>query len=918
MAKFKPQYRRLLFIDRKIREGGYPNCVSLGAEWEVSAKTIQRDIDYLRDELEAPVAYDRLRHGYTYTEPSYSLPAIRVSESDLFSVCVAETVLRQYRNTPLFRKLSSVFQRVRDSLPDKTAVNPAWLSEHILVFPEPATRIDPAVWDTLARAIHDNRRVRIRHRSPRGKGMEELERTVDPYYLVSYRGEWYLSGHCHLRRSIRTFGVSRISEAAVLDEASAPTPGMTASRMFGDQFGIIWKDAFHKVRIRFTAGMAPYIRERQWHPAQRIKEERKGGLVLEFTTNHLNEVKDWVLSWGEGATALAPRILVARVRSSLRAAAANYRRLSLAVVTCALAATCRAAPVADPAEAWREVGLLTNAVPGFRVLDLPAGSGTVTLRAEQSLTADRLRGLQLDPAPPRLGTPGATFRELTAHLESRTNLPYVARGIRPFRFRYFDAEFHYDGQRQTTWPICEYAATHGFNRLSLYRVNPADWGHLPPGTDWAKVSSYPWSGWFKARNLEPNRWDKLAEAVEAGQTLIPEGRMKPIPGFSRYMVDLEFGGLLPLEDLRQQPWYPARSNEAARTAFERRYYAGYALAFSEPGRAAHRDGWKVVSIYAWQSFRRTWYGLDPRIRLDLSVPWVRQFIDGIYDAYDIIHLDGYCYEWSPRNAAFTLLTSDEGLAYAGSRPMSKPVRLYFSTVVLNRPACGPWLRVQPLPDEEVRAIVALQGFTGADGIVQWCFAGGSDPTRPPDLAEFARRPLATNVVQVGRAFRAPDESGGTREFRRYDFLRILSVDTNAATARFIGIRPDTPLEEQPPGREQVCSLSCADLTAALRAVSEPVAAYVEGLALIRALEYTLRHGEPRRDTDMRRAWEETLPIVRRVRLGTLHVLATYDPAVVHGRPARPLTIPDFDGRRGLTLTVPADDQIRLFLLQSPR
>ena len=55
MPKFKPQYRRLLFIDRKVRDGSYPNCPSLAREWEVSVKTIQRDIDYLRDELGAPL-----------------------------------------------------------------------------------------------------------------------------------------------------------------------------------------------------------------------------------------------------------------------------------------------------------------------------------------------------------------------------------------------------------------------------------------------------------------------------------------------------------------------------------------------------------------------------------------------------------------------------------------------------------------------------------------------------------------------------------------------------------------------------------------------------------------------------------------------------------------------------------------------
>ncbi|MFH0879874.1 MAG: WYL domain-containing protein, partial [Lentisphaerota bacterium] len=284
MQKFKPQYKRLLFIDRKLKERSYPNCVSLAGEWETSAKTIQRDIEYLRDQLDAPIAYDPLEHGYYYTEPNFSLPAINISESDLFSVCVAQTVLSQFRNTPLFKKLSSVFEKIRDSLPDKTAVHPSWLSERILVFPEPATLVNAGIWDNLAKAIRDNRRLSITHARAGRKGTDGSPRTVDPYYLVSHKGEWYLSSYCHHRKAIRTFAVSRITKATILDESFSMPAGMTKAKMFGDQLGIIWKDKFHKVRIRFSPEVAPYIRERQWHPLQNIKDLRTDGLILEFTT----------------------------------------------------------------------------------------------------------------------------------------------------------------------------------------------------------------------------------------------------------------------------------------------------------------------------------------------------------------------------------------------------------------------------------------------------------------------------------------------------------------------------------------------------------------------------------------------------------------------------------------------------------
>lgn len=329
MQKFKPQYRRLLFIDRKIKENKYPNCATMGKEWEVSSKTIQRDIDYLRDQLDAPIAYDQIRRGYYYTERNFSLPAINISESDLFAVFVAERAMGQFRNTPMYGKLRSVFAKIKGSLSDSTKVSPSWLSDRILCFQEPVTEIDVKIWDTLAKSIRDNCRVKIRHAAPDQSKI--MERKVDPYYLVNHKGEWYLNTYCHTRNSIRTFAVSRIRQAEMLSEQFTMPASATRKKIFGDQMGIIWKPDFYKVRIRFSPEVAPYIRERQWHPQQTIKGLRDGSVILEFTTNHIHEVKDWVLSWGSGATILTPQLLVDKIREDIDRMKVNYRTVSKSV-----------------------------------------------------------------------------------------------------------------------------------------------------------------------------------------------------------------------------------------------------------------------------------------------------------------------------------------------------------------------------------------------------------------------------------------------------------------------------------------------------------------------------------------------------------------------------------------------------------
>ena len=315
MAKFKPQYRRLLFVDRKIREGGFPNCSSLAKEWEVSRKTIQRDIDYLCYELDAPVKYDQRKHGYYYTESSYRLPAINISESDLFALCVAERALKQFEGTPVHAKLVSVFDRIQQSLPSNSSVDPAWIDERVFVFPEAKASVDLETWDTIADALRLNRRLWVEHRSPGKKAT--VSREVEPYYLVNFKGEWYLSAMCLLRSQVRTFAVSRITSIRVLEDEFVMPRGFSKEIMFGDSFGIIWNKKRSVVRIRFGATVAPYIEERKWHPQQEIKRKKGGAIELRFETIHLKEVKDWVLSWGSAARVLAPAELKTLVKREL-------------------------------------------------------------------------------------------------------------------------------------------------------------------------------------------------------------------------------------------------------------------------------------------------------------------------------------------------------------------------------------------------------------------------------------------------------------------------------------------------------------------------------------------------------------------------------------------------------------------------
>lgn len=154
-----------------------------------------------------------------------------------------------------------------------------------------------------------------------------MPRDVDPYHVVSYQGEWYVVGFCHYKEEVRTFGMSRIKKAEMLNRRFETPADFDFERLAGTHFGIIWSDKEYLVRIWFSADHAPYVKERDWHPTQSIKENRDGSIILSFKTNHLFEVKRWVLSWGAGARVLAPKELNQSIMEDIEAIWRKSRQL---------------------------------------------------------------------------------------------------------------------------------------------------------------------------------------------------------------------------------------------------------------------------------------------------------------------------------------------------------------------------------------------------------------------------------------------------------------------------------------------------------------------------------------------------------------------------------------------------------------
>lgn len=321
MNVYRAQFGRLLALDESIRAGKFPNCSTFAREWEVSEKTIQRDFEFLRDSRGAPLVYDARRKGFAYTDPTWRLTPLELSEGELLQLVVAERMAAQFRGAPIAATLDELFEKLRAALPERTRVDPIDVRTRFSFHGHPVREVAPSVWRIVARALREHRVLRVDYRNFGAK--KSKLRELEPVHLASLDGEWALVARDRGQGDLLLFALSRMQSVTVT-RAPAPHVDFDPSAYFENRFGRFVGEPgdAHQVVVRFSADVATGVLERTWHPKQKVEKSKDGSVTLRFPAPSLFEIRRWVLQWGGDAKVLEPpelRAAVAAEANRLRA-----------------------------------------------------------------------------------------------------------------------------------------------------------------------------------------------------------------------------------------------------------------------------------------------------------------------------------------------------------------------------------------------------------------------------------------------------------------------------------------------------------------------------------------------------------------------------------------------------------------------
>lgn len=322
-----PKRERLTRLVDLLRNDACPGRDRLAELLEVTPRTIQRDIDFLRDRLGAPIEYDRTCKGYLLTETTWFLPQVSLTEGELFSLLVARQAMAQYRGTPVEHTLQRVFDKVAGGLKDHISVHPDYANGGILSFaPSPVLPVNEEIWNTVLTGAREQRTVRIHYRSLRSK--RSGARNVDPHHVLNMQGDWYLFAHDHAHAKICQFQLHRIRSAILTDQRFTREESFSPEKIVEQSFSNFASDEDQvTLKLHIRNSMADLMADRVFHPRQQVTP-RPDGFEITFPVSAAGNrpyyhVMQWILGMGADVDILEPDDLKERVREEVQAMAEN-------------------------------------------------------------------------------------------------------------------------------------------------------------------------------------------------------------------------------------------------------------------------------------------------------------------------------------------------------------------------------------------------------------------------------------------------------------------------------------------------------------------------------------------------------------------------------------------------------------------
>src|SRR2546427_3190741 len=293
----------------------------------VTTRTIRRDLQAL-EEAGFPLFDDRSgddgRTRWQINGQPFKGLAAGLTLSELCALYFSRTLLESLAGTPFRDEVESAFEKLATVLTPHMRQFLDQLPRVIATKHDPMRRRDGLErQEIVARALEATLNLRQASIVYFSKSSDRTKTyVVHPYRLAYAQGGLYLLAYVPEYAQVRTFAVERIQELTLLEERFTPIEAL-GDTAFPHSLGV-HSGPPERVEIEFQPAVADYVRSREWHPSQQLRDGDAGGLHMTLDVCLDRALHSWILSFGPFARVVAPKGLANEIAAQFEEARAQY------------------------------------------------------------------------------------------------------------------------------------------------------------------------------------------------------------------------------------------------------------------------------------------------------------------------------------------------------------------------------------------------------------------------------------------------------------------------------------------------------------------------------------------------------------------------------------------------------------------
>jgi predicted DNA-binding transcriptional regulator YafY len=299
---------------------------------DVTTRTIRRDLQAL-EEAGFPLFDDR-SHDDGKTRWRVNGQAFKgltagLTVSELCALYFSRTLVESLSGTPFRDEVESAFEKLSAALTPHMRAFLDQLPRIIATKPGPLRRRpgdrgevvrEQQVISRALEATWHLRQATITYHSKSSARTKSY--LVHPYRLAYAQGGLYLLAYVPEYAEVRTFAIERLRDISVREETFTPIEELPDAA-FPHSLGV-HSGPPERVDIEFAPAVADYLRARQWHPSQQIRDAADGSLMMALDVCLDQALESWILSFGPFARVVSPERLAHTIAEQFGEARARY------------------------------------------------------------------------------------------------------------------------------------------------------------------------------------------------------------------------------------------------------------------------------------------------------------------------------------------------------------------------------------------------------------------------------------------------------------------------------------------------------------------------------------------------------------------------------------------------------------------